>query len=109
MRTPTLVSTKLVVNTPLLTGQALTLGTIWHSDVFYLFFFTVIQGGLARIRGDEFQHMTKVLRLSTNDRYPGLDFMALEDPKLIAPPSIHWHVFAAFGEFHKSDYNTLTY
>ncbi|XP_077233877.1 methyltransferase isoform X2 [Tasmannia lanceolata] len=27
----------------------------------------------------------------------GLDFMALEDPKVIVPRSTQWHVFAAFG------------
>lgn len=29
----------------------------------------------------------------------GLDFIALEDPKLVLPQSSRWHVFAAFGEF----------
>lgn len=28
-----------------------------------------VQGGVVRVQGDEFRHMTKVLRLSTNDRY----------------------------------------
>lgn len=60
--------------------------------------------------------MTKVLRLSTNDRVElfngkgglvrgniqsvdraGLDFVALEDPKLVPPQRPQWHVFAAFG------------
>lgn len=27
----------------------------------------------------------------------GLDFVALEDPKLVLPQSTYWHVFAAFG------------
>lgn len=29
----------------------------------------IIQGGIVRVQGDEFWHMTKVLRLRTNDRY----------------------------------------
>ena len=29
----------------------------------------------------------------------GLDFIALEDPKLVLPQSSLWHVFAAFGKF----------
>ncbi|KAF8404850.1 hypothetical protein HHK36_009739 [Tetracentron sinense] len=60
--------------------------------------------------------MTKVLRLSVNDRVElfngmggliegcieridrtGLDFTALEDLKVILPQSTQWHVFAAFG------------
>ncbi|XP_020532441.1 ribosomal RNA small subunit methyltransferase E isoform X3 [Jatropha curcas] len=60
--------------------------------------------------------MTKVLRLSTDDRVElfngkgglvegciqridrtGLDFLAVEDPKLILPKTTKWHVFAAFG------------
>jgi len=28
----------------------------------------------------------------------GLDFVALEDPKLVPPLSTKWHVYAAFGE-----------
>lgn len=28
----------------------------------------IMQGGIVRVEGDEFWHMTKVLRLSTNDR-----------------------------------------
>ncbi|XP_030943972.1 uncharacterized protein LOC115968658 isoform X2 [Quercus lobata] len=74
------------------------------------------KGGIVRVQGDEFWHMTKVLRLSTNDRIElfngkggliegciqridrtGLDFVALEDPKLVLPQSTYWHVFAAFG------------
>ncbi|KAL3576213.1 hypothetical protein D5086_021496 [Populus alba] len=73
-------------------------------------------GGVVRVQGDEFRHMTKVLRLSTNDRVElfngkggliegcieriertGLDFVALEDPKLVPPLSTKWHIFAAFG------------
>ncbi|KAL9367537.1 hypothetical protein Peur_038736 [Populus x canadensis] len=74
------------------------------------------KGGVVRVQGDEFRHMTKVLRLSTNDRVElfngkggliegcieridrtGLDFVALEDPKLVPPLSTKWHVYAAFG------------
>ncbi|XP_019074701.1 uncharacterized protein LOC100258322 isoform X2 [Vitis vinifera] len=73
------------------------------------------KGGIVRVQGDEFWHMTKVLRLSVNDRVElfngkgglvegsinridrtGLDFIALEDPKLVLPQSSRWHVFAAF-------------
>ncbi|CAL9022622.1 unnamed protein product [Prunus brigantina] len=74
------------------------------------------RGGIVRVQGDEFWHMTKVLRLRTNDRVElfngkggliqgliqsvgrsGLDFVALEDPKSVLPQSTQWHVFAAFG------------
>ncbi|CAK9144980.1 unnamed protein product [Ilex paraguariensis] len=74
------------------------------------------KGGVVRVEGDEFWHMTRVLRLSTNDRvelfngkgsliegciqrvdHAGLDFVALEDPKLVSPQTVQWHVFAAFG------------
>ncbi|ONH92006.1 hypothetical protein PRUPE_8G149200 [Prunus persica] len=74
------------------------------------------KGGIVRVQGDEFWHMTKVLRLRTNDRVElfngkggliqgliqsvdrsGLDFVALEDPKSVLPQSTQWHVFAAFG------------
>ncbi|GAY48771.1 hypothetical protein CUMW_114290 [Citrus unshiu] len=74
------------------------------------------QGGIVRVEGDEFWHMTKVLRLSTNDRVElfngkggliegciqridrtGLDVVALEDPKLVLPQHTQWNVFAAFG------------
>ncbi|KAI4311186.1 hypothetical protein MLD38_036099 [Melastoma candidum] len=70
-------------------------------------FFPVLpsaKGGVVRIQGDEFFHMTKVLRLSADDRVElfngkgglvsgiigdihrtGLDFTALEDPRLIDP------------------------
>ncbi|KAF2294331.1 hypothetical protein GH714_009350 [Hevea brasiliensis] len=76
----------------------------------------IILGGVVRIQDDEFWHMTKVLRLSTNDRVElfngkgglvegciqridrtGLDFLALGDPKLVTPDTTKWHVFAAFG------------
>ncbi|XP_010029868.2 ribosomal RNA small subunit methyltransferase E [Eucalyptus grandis] len=74
------------------------------------------EGGVVRVQGDEFWHMTKVLRLSTNDRVElfngkgglvrgniqsvdraGLDFVAQEDPKTVPPQMPQWHVFAAFG------------
>ncbi|CAL5438228.1 unnamed protein product [Camellia sinensis] len=74
------------------------------------------KGRGVRIQGDEFWHMTKVLRLSARDRVElfngkggliegcieridrtGLDFMALEDPKIVLPQTTQWHVFAAFG------------
>ncbi|KAJ7946182.1 ribosomal RNA small subunit methyltransferase E [Quillaja saponaria] len=74
------------------------------------------KGNVVRVHGDEFWHMTKVLRLSTNDRVElfngkggliegciqsidrtGLDFVALNDLKLIPPQSTQWHVFAGFG------------
>lgn len=34
-----------------------------------------VQGGVVRVQGDEFRHMTKVLRLSSNDRYPLWSFL----------------------------------
>ncbi|KAJ4964741.1 hypothetical protein NE237_016590 [Protea cynaroides] len=74
------------------------------------------KGSIVRVLGDEFWHITKVLRMSVNDRIElfngagglvkgcvqridqtGLDFMALEDPKVIISKSTQWHVFAAFG------------
>ncbi|KAM1233686.1 hypothetical protein ACFX2J_003367 [Malus domestica] len=74
------------------------------------------KGGVVRVQGDEFWHMTKVLRLCANDRVElfngkgsliqgliqsvdrsGLDFVALEDPKLVLPQNTQWHVFAGFG------------
>ncbi|XP_054785626.1 uncharacterized protein LOC129292128 [Prosopis cineraria] len=74
------------------------------------------KGNNVRVQGDEFWHMTKVLRLSANDRVElfngkgslvegciqnidrtGLDFVALNDPKLIPPQNTQWHVFAGFG------------
>ncbi|KAA8545750.1 hypothetical protein F0562_020799 [Nyssa sinensis] len=74
------------------------------------------KGGVVHIQGDEFWHMTKVLRLSTSDRVElfngkggliegciqridrtGLDVVALEEPKLVLPQTTQWHVFAAFG------------
>ncbi|XAR72999.1 hypothetical protein NMG60_11019835 [Bertholletia excelsa] len=70
------------------------------------------KGGTVRVEGDEFWHMTKVLRLSTQDSEMveedtyrciqnidriGLDFLALEDPKIVHPQTTQWHVFAALG------------
>lgn len=74
------------------------------------------QGGIVRLLGDEFRHMTKVLRLSVNDKVElfngaggvikgcihnidrtGVDFLALEDPRVVSPMGTNWHVFAAFG------------
>ncbi|KAL7227440.1 hypothetical protein ACSBR1_022319 [Camellia fascicularis] len=74
------------------------------------------KGRGVRIQGDEFWHMTKVLRLCARDRVElfngkggliegcieridrtGLDFVALEDPKIVLPQTTQWHVFAAFG------------
>ncbi|PKA50420.1 16S rRNA (uracil1498-N3)-methyltransferase [Apostasia shenzhenica] len=69
-----------------------------------------------RVQGDEFWHMTRVLRLGVNDRvelfdgmgglvegciksidHNGSDIIVLEDPTILSPQSIQWHVFAAFG------------
>jgi len=36
--------------------------------LFYLVLPGTMQGSVIRVQGDEFWHMTKVLRLSTNDR-----------------------------------------
>ncbi|XP_027189246.1 uncharacterized protein [Cicer arietinum] len=74
------------------------------------------KGNVIRVKGDEFWHMTKVLRLSTNDRVQlfngkgglvegciqnidrtGLDFVASTDLKLVPPQNSQWHVFAGFG------------
>nr|GMD02696.1 ribosomal RNA small subunit methyltransferase E isoform X1 [Ipomoea batatas] len=74
------------------------------------------QGSVVRVKGDEFWHMTRVLRLKVNDRVElfngkgslvegciqeidqsGLNFVALENPKLVSPLDTQWHVFAAFG------------
>ncbi|EMS47426.1 Ribosomal RNA small subunit methyltransferase E [Triticum urartu] len=73
-------------------------------------------GEVVRIQGDEFWHMTRVLRLGINDRVElfdgagglvegsiqkvdknGSDVELLENARLIAPQGIQWHVFAAFG------------
>ncbi|CDP20396.1 unnamed protein product [Coffea canephora] len=74
------------------------------------------RGGIVRVQGDEFWHMTKVLRLNINDRIElfdgkgglveghiqnidrtGVDFVAAEKAKLVSPLAPQWHVFAAFG------------
>ncbi|CAL4927112.1 unnamed protein product [Urochloa decumbens] len=74
------------------------------------------KGEVVRIQGDEFWHMTRVLRLGVNDRVElfdgagglvegsiqkvdkgGSDVELLEDARLIAPQGIQWHVYAAFG------------
>ncbi|KAL0422512.1 UNVERIFIED_CONTAM: Ribosomal RNA small subunit methyltransferase E [Sesamum latifolium] len=73
-------------------------------------------GGVVRVEGDEFWHMTRVLRLGINDRVElfngkgglvggrienidraGVDFIALENPKLVSPKTTQWHIFAAFS------------
>ncbi|KAG6486469.1 hypothetical protein ZIOFF_055045 [Zingiber officinale] len=73
-------------------------------------------GNVVRIQGDEFWHMSKVLRLGPNDRVQlfdgkgglvegciqsvsraGLDIMAVEEPQVVPPQGIQWHVYAAFG------------
>ncbi|KAK4438000.1 Ribosomal RNA small subunit methyltransferase E [Sesamum alatum] len=74
------------------------------------------KGGVVRVEGDEFWHMTRVLRLGINDRVElfngkgglvggrienidraGVDFIALENPKLVSPKTTQWHIFAAFS------------
>ncbi|KAI3445873.1 hypothetical protein Pfo_002538 [Paulownia fortunei] len=74
------------------------------------------KGAVVRVEGDEFWHMTKVLRLGINDRVElfngkgglvegriekidraGADFEALENPKLVSPQTTQWHIFAAFS------------
>ncbi|XP_071722427.1 uncharacterized protein [Rutidosis leptorrhynchoides] len=74
------------------------------------------KGGVVRVQGDEFWHMTKVLRLTSNDRVElfngkgalvqgciqsidrsGVDVLALDKVELVPPQSMQWHVFAAFG------------
>ncbi|KAK6916301.1 EVE domain [Dillenia turbinata] len=78
----------------------------------------LVYGCVIRMQGDEFWHMTKVLRLRVNGRvelFNGkgglidgsiqridrtrLDIMAVEDPKLVPPQNMQWHVFSAFDEF----------
>ncbi|PWZ20582.1 hypothetical protein Zm00014a_037260 [Zea mays] len=75
------------------------------------------KGEVIRIQGDEFWHMTRVLRLGVNDKVElfngagglaegfihkvdkgGSDVELLEDARIIAPQGIQWHVFAAFGQ-----------
>ncbi|XP_020083479.1 uncharacterized protein LOC109706860 isoform X3 [Ananas comosus] len=74
------------------------------------------KGMVVRIQGDEFWHMTRVLRLGVDDRVElfngtgglvegsiqridktGSEIVALEDTKTITPQGVQWHVFAAFG------------
>eukprot|EP00256_Glycine_max_P052083 XP_014618326.1 uncharacterized protein LOC100797940 [Glycine max] len=74
------------------------------------------KGSVIRVQCDEFWHMTKVLRLTTNSRVQlfngkgslvegciqnidrtGLDFVALNDLISIPPPNTQLHVFAGFG------------
>ena len=40
-----------------------------YSYCFFIIIIIIMQGDIVRVQGDEFWHMTKVLRLSTNDRY----------------------------------------
>lgn len=40
-------------------------------------------------------------RIESIDR-SGVDFEAVENPKLVSPPTTQWHVFAAFSEFVKN-------
>ncbi|XP_020591552.1 uncharacterized protein LOC110032309 [Phalaenopsis equestris] len=74
------------------------------------------KGKIVRVEGDEFWHMTKVLRLGLNARVElfngtgglveaciksidknALDIVALQEPKVLCPEGIQWHVFASFG------------
>ncbi|KGN43899.2 uncharacterized protein LOC101213733 isoform X1 [Cucumis sativus] len=74
------------------------------------------KGDVIRLEGDEVWHMTKVLRLKTDDRVElfngngglvegsiknirvnGLEILAMEEPKSVLPQSTQWHVFAACG------------
>ncbi|XP_010557524.1 PREDICTED: uncharacterized protein LOC104826496 [Tarenaya hassleriana] len=74
------------------------------------------KGGLVRVRGSEFWHMCKVLRLKLDDRVElfngkgglvegciqsidktGIDFIALEGQRVIPRQGMQWHVFAAFA------------
>ncbi|KAK9111744.1 hypothetical protein Scep_019263 [Stephania cephalantha] len=78
--------------------------------------FPPCKGNVVRINGDEFHHMTKVLRMNVGDRVElfngkggvvegvihhidrtGLDFLALKDPRVVHSRNTQWHVFAAFG------------
>ncbi|XP_055815985.1 uncharacterized protein LOC129885652 isoform X1 [Solanum dulcamara] len=71
--------------------------------------------GVVRVKGDEFWHMTRVLRLTIHDRVElfdgkgglvegciqnidqnGLDIVALANPKSVSPHNTQWHVYAAF-------------
>ncbi|XP_047161336.1 ribosomal RNA small subunit methyltransferase E isoform X1 [Vigna umbellata] len=83
---------------------------------FYSEILPPFKGSVIRVQGDEFWHMTKVLRLSTNDRVQlfngkgglvegciqdidrsGLDFVASSDLISIPPQNTQLHVFAGFG------------
>lgn len=74
------------------------------------------KGGVVRVQGDEFWHMTKVLRLSAKDRIElfngkgslvegfiervdrtGIDFVAIKDLIVVHPHKPQWDVYAAFG------------
>ncbi|KAJ3672808.1 hypothetical protein LUZ60_006182 [Juncus effusus] len=74
------------------------------------------QGDVVRLQGDEFWHMTRVLRLGINDRVElfngsgslvegsieridksGLDVVAVTDPIFVNLQGLEWHVFAALG------------
>ncbi|KAH9695072.1 16S rRNA (uracil(1498)-N(3))-methyltransferase [Citrus sinensis] len=98
-------------------SKAVLVSPLLHSISIHIYMPLAIGlGGIVRVEGDEFWHMTKVLRLSTNDRVElfngkggliegciqridrtGLDVVALEDPKLVLPQHTQWNVFAAFG------------
>eukprot|EP00252_Welwitschia_mirabilis_P023920 TRINITY_DN6899_c0_g1_i1.p1 TRINITY_DN6899_c0_g1~~TRINITY_DN6899_c0_g1_i1.p1 ORF type:complete len:312 (+),score=39.08 TRINITY_DN6899_c0_g1_i1:124-1059(+) len=71
---------------------------------------------IVHLEGDEFWHMSKVLRLRVHDRLElfngrgglvqgqilriqktGADIIAVEDPAILSPTGIQWHIFSAFG------------
>ncbi|GAB2219392.1 hypothetical protein Droror1_Dr00007027 [Drosera rotundifolia] len=74
------------------------------------------KGEAVRVQGDEFWHMTKILRLGVNERVElfngkgglvegsieridrsGVELVACETPRLVHFCGTEWHVFAAFG------------
>ncbi|XP_039137385.1 LOW QUALITY PROTEIN: ribosomal RNA small subunit methyltransferase E-like [Dioscorea cayenensis subsp. rotundata] len=74
------------------------------------------KGSIVQVQGDEFWHMTKVLRLRVGDRvelFDGagglvegcihnvhrswLDVISVEDTKIVPLKGVQWHVYAAFG------------
>ncbi|KAJ0981830.1 hypothetical protein J5N97_010085 [Dioscorea zingiberensis] len=74
------------------------------------------KGSIVQLQGDEFWHMTKVLRLRVGDSvelFDGagglvegciqnvhrscLDIISVEDTKIIPLKGVQWHVYAAFG------------
>ncbi|XP_031479235.1 uncharacterized protein LOC116250043 isoform X2 [Nymphaea colorata] len=74
------------------------------------------KGNIVRVQGDEFWHITRVLRLNVHDRLElfngtgevtkgcivkidktGLDVMALGDPEVYVPKGTQWNVYSAFG------------